>query len=314
MWIAPTDLDALATRVLETVDVKSLEEAIRTGIVEPVDFSVRADLSQQDFLAGVDVLPSHIAADLDLPRPIELSAIISALEDQHSAILTGPSGSGKSALLWRTARELAGHVRPYRLLRLLPEDVPALSRWIRLQEPSRNSPLLICADNLGRPSTAGWTTVAREFLDSPGVLFLGACREEDYRPELAVGRTTIVDPKVDRKLADSIADTLADRQVQTTLDVAEALEASDGLLMEFLSMLLTGRRLQQVIGEQVSARLAEGRATEREILRYVTTAHAAGVSLPAEVLEALFPELDLTPALMRLDREHILTSDEAGVT
>ena len=312
MWIAPTDLDALATRVLETVDVESLEEAVRAGIVEPVDFSVRADLSQQDFLAGVDVLPSHIAADLDLPRPVELSAIMSALEDQHSAILTGPSGSGKSALLWRTARELAGHVRTYRLLRLLPEDVPPLSRWIRLQEPSKNSPLLICADNLGRPATAGWTNVAREFLDNPGVLFLGACREEDYRPELAVGRTTIVDPKLDRKLAISIADTLANRQVQTTLDVAEAHEASDGLLMEFLSMLLTGRRLQQVIAEQVSARLVEGRTTEREILRYVTTAHAAGVSLPAEVLGTMIRGLDLPPALTRLDREHILTSDEEG--
>ena len=309
-WVAPSDLDALATRVLQTVDVQSLDEAVRTGIVEPVDFSVRADLSQQDFLAGVDVLPSHIAADLDLPRPTELSVIITALEEQHSALLTGPSGAGKSALLWRAARKLAGHGRPYRLLRLRPEDVPALSRWIRLQEPSKNFPLLLCADNLGRPHTAGWTAVAREFMDSPGVLFLGACREEDYRPELVVGRTTIIDPKLDRELAMSIAETLVNRQVQTALDVTEAFEASDNLLMEFLSMLLTGRRLRQVVEEQVSARFEEERYIEREILRYVTTAHAAGVSLPAEVLGTLIPGSDLAPALAQLDREHILISDD----
>ena len=309
-WVAPSDLDTLATRVLQTVDVQSLDEAVRTGIVEPVDFSVRADLSQQDFLAGVDVLPSHIAADLDLPRPTELSVIITALEEQHSALLTGPSGAGKSALLWRTARKLAGHGRPYRLLRLRPEDVPALSRWIRLQEPSKNFPLLLCADNLGRPHTAGWTAVAREFMDSPGVLFLGACREEDYRPELVVGRTTIIDPKLDRELAVSIAETLVNRQVQTALDVTEAFEASDNLLMEFLSMLLTGRRLRQVVEEQVSARFEEERYIEREILRYVTTAHAAGVSLPAEVLGTLIPGSDLAPALAQLDREHILIPDD----
>ena len=308
-WIASSDLDTLVTQLLEAIDVASLDEAVRAGIVEPVDFNVRADVSEKDFLAGVDVLPSHIAADLDLPRPAELSSIAAALEEHHSALLTGPSGAGKSALVWRTARELSGYVRPYRLLRVLPEDVPALSRWIRLQEPSKDFPLLICADNLGRPRTAGWTAIARDFMDRPGVLLLGACREEDHRPELIVGRTTIVDPKLDRQLATSIAETLANRQVVTVLDVAEAFEASNGLLMEFLSMLLTGRRIQQVVEEQVAARLVEERATEREILRYVTTAHAAGVSIPAEALGTLIPERDLTPSLSTLRQEHILVSD-----
>ena len=144
----------------------------------------------------------------------------------------------------------------------------------------------------------------------PGVLLLGACREEDYHPELAVGRTTIVDPKLDRRLAKSIAETLANRQVLTVRDVAEAFDAFEGLLMEFLSMLLTGRRLQQVVEEQVAARMVEERATERETLRYVATAHAAGVSLPAEVLPTLIPGRDLAPALSLLHREHILVSDD----
>ena len=309
-WIAPSDLDTLVTRVLEAVDVKSLDEAVRAGIVEPVNFGVRANLSPKDFLAGVDVLPAHIAANLDLPRLAQVRELTDALVERHSALLTGPSGAGKSALVWRTARELAGHVRPYRLLRLLPEDVPELSRWIRLQEPSKSFPLLLCADNLGRPLTAGWTSIAREFIDVPGVLLLGACREEDYRPELAVGRTTIVDPKLDRALATSIAETLANSQVSTVLDVAEAFEACEGLLMEFLSLLLTGRRLKQVVEEQVGARLTEERATEREILRYVATSHAAGVPLPANVLGTLIPDQDLAHALYILHREHILVSDD----
>ena len=44
--------------MVETVDVESLEEAVRTGLVEPVDFGVRADLSIEEFLTGVDVLPA----------------------------------------------------------------------------------------------------------------------------------------------------------------------------------------------------------------------------------------------------------------
>ena len=311
-WITPSDLEALVRRVVETVDVESLDEAMRAGIIEPVDFSVQADLSVEEFLAGVDVLPSHIAADLDLPRPVEAQALADALSEQHSALLTGPSGAGKSALMWRTAREFSGKTRPYRLRRLLPEDVPTLARWIRLQEPSAHYPLLLCADNLGRPATAGWSELAREFIDVPGVLLLGACREEDYRPGLAVGRTTIVDPTLDRELAGSIAAALTDRGVQSVLDVAEAYRASEGLLMEFLSMLLTGRRLKQVVEEQVEARLSKDRKTEREILRYVATAHSAGVAIPAEVLESLLPSHDLTPALAVLNREHLVVAGDGN--
>ncbi len=311
-WIAPSDLEALVQRVVETVDLESLDETIRAGIVEPVDFSVKADLSVEEFLAGVDVLPSHIAADLVLPRPTEEQALTDALSSEHSALLAAPSGAGKSALLWRTARELSGRARPYRLRRLLPEDVPAVTRWVRLQEPSEHYPLLLCADNLGRPSTAGWSELAREFIDTPGVLLLGACREEDYRPGLAVGRTTIVNPTLDRDLAAAIAEALTDRDIDTAVDVAEAFEASEGLLMEFLSMLLTGRRLRQVVEEQVEARLSEDRVTEREILRYVATAHAAGVAIPAEVLEALLPGEDLTAALTVLASEHLVVTDDGN--
>ena len=311
-WIAPSELDALAKGVSENVDVDSLDEAVRSGIVEPVDFNVRAELSIEEFLTGVDVLPSHIAADLDLPRPTEVHALSDALREDHSALLVGPSGAGKSALLWRVARELSGWARPFRLLRLLPEDVPTLSRWIRLQEPSTSFPLLICVDDLGRSNNGGWTVLATEFVDRPGVLLLGACREEDHRPDLVVGRTTIVDPKLDRELAGSIADALTNRMVLTSLDVSEAFDASDGLLMEFLSLLMTGRRLKQVVEQQVRVRLREDRATERDVFRYVATAHAVGVALPAKVIETLIPHRDLTPALAVLDREHILVADDGN--
>ena len=160
--ITPSELEALATRILDSVDVESLHEAVRMGIVEPVDFGVRANLTVDKFLTGVDVMPAHVAADLDLPRPREIRALTDALGEHQSALLTGPSGSGKSALMWRAVKTLSGRTRPYRLRRILPEDVPTLARWLRLQQPSEHYPLLLCADNLGRPGSAGWTEFARE--------------------------------------------------------------------------------------------------------------------------------------------------------
>jgi len=159
-------------RVVDAVDLVGLDEAVWAGIVEPVDFHVRADLSIQDFLAGVDMFPSHIAAGLDLSRPGELCRVIDAIEAQRAALIVGPSGCGRSALMWRVARELAGRVRPYRVFRMLPEDAPTLLRWVRLQEASQNYPLLLCVDNLGRPDTAGWSSIARELTSLRGSSFL----------------------------------------------------------------------------------------------------------------------------------------------
>ena len=121
-----------------------------------------------------------------------------------------------------------------------------------------------------------------------------------------------MDPKLDRALADSIAETLTNRGVRTTLDVAEAFGASEGLLMEFISMLVSGRRLRQVVEEQMAVRLADERTTEREIVRYVATAHSAGVSLRAENLPSLIPDRDLAEPLATLNREHILLTGDGG--
>ncbi|MCC6266678.1 MAG: hypothetical protein IT300_03850 [Dehalococcoidia bacterium] len=157
---------------------------------------------------------------------------------------------------------------------------------------------------------AAWAGLAREFVGSGGVLLLGACREEDYKSELVVGPTVMVDPKLDGDLARAIAEGIEASGVQTTLDVQEAFDHSDGLLMEFISMLLTGKRLRQVIGEQIAARLSPGRAVERDVIRLVSTAHAAGIRVEAETLQRLVRGEDLTPALDIANRELLLLTED----
>jgi hypothetical protein len=155
-----------------------------------------ASIGQVEFFAGVDVTPAHVAAGLDVPRIDELSAILGGLSARGHVIISGPSGSGKSALMWRTARDVGRGARPTRVLRCSSNaDVALLVRHARLQQPSAVAPLLVCADDLGRDSYAHWAAARDQLLGIPGVLVLATVRREDFTPELA-GDATVVDPRL----------------------------------------------------------------------------------------------------------------------
>ena len=53
-------------------------------------------------------------------------------------VVAGPSGSGKSALLWRSARNCDWAARKARILRLTDGDVPELVRWVEERIAARD--------------------------------------------------------------------------------------------------------------------------------------------------------------------------------
>jgi len=299
-------------KLTTTIDPTQLHELEHAGSIASIDFGQRSDLVPEQFLAGVDVRPLHIAARLDIARPTELSEVRQGLIDHRYTLIVGPSGSGKSGLLWRTAYDLtAERVRAFRVRSLSSDQVGALLRYVDLQHPTPETPVLICIDDLGRPGTVGWQDAAPELLERPGVFLVGAAREEDFRPSLAVRQGVVVRPHLDETLAQGIADTLGRRGVQTRLAVEEAFPASEGLLMEYLSLLLSGQRLEAVVGEQADDLLRADRTVEREVVRVVCAADVLETSLPAEALERVVSDLTALPsALNRAHREHLIVQDD----
>ena len=226
-------------------------------------------------------------------------------------VITGQSGSGKSALLWRSARNCDWAARKARILRLTDTDVPDLVRWVRLQQPSSQAPILLCCDNLGRNSTTGWTTAVARLRELPGVILLGAVRREDFNAALVATAPRIVEPTLSPELSSSIANTLKLRQITVIIDPDEAYAQSGSLLMEFLYLLLAGRRMRDVVTAQVHERLEANRVTEVAALRYVCSAHRVSLGVPSDTLSELLgsPD-DLSAALLRLQDEHLLTQNE----
>ncbi|MDQ3963587.1 MAG: hypothetical protein M3277_06720 [Actinomycetota bacterium] len=300
------DLATLLSEVLRVVDASSLMTAEMERIIGPVDFLKPLDIPPETFLAGVDVRPGHIAANLDVPRPSELGQIVDGLTEANMVLVVGPSGAGKSALVWRAAAALSGFVRPFRLRSCRNDEVPKILDYVDSLAPSPTTPILVCADDLGREPTSGWEPLANALLERPGVRLLGAAREEDFAPSLAVRRAALVRPALTRDVAHGISGVLASEGVAAAVSVDEAFQRSKQLLMEFLTILITGDRLSDVVGEQVHALLSDDRRTEREVLRWISAAHVLGTSMPAQALQALVGEADLAPALNRLRLEHFI--------
>ncbi|MBF4161451.1 hypothetical protein [Nocardioides acrostichi] len=282
-----SDIDALLVEIQDSVDPAGLHQALTAGVCAPVDFIAPEEIESRVFYLGVDGRPAHIAANLDVRRPVELDACGEGLATERAVILVGPSGAGKSVLLWRAARDLVPGARVLRVLRVqTEEDARDLARHVRLQRPSDHSPVLVVCDDLGRPHVGEWSKAAALVREVPGTLLLGAARAEDFTPALTVGATRIVRPVLIAPVAKDLGERLSTRGVALQMDPLEALGKSEGLMMEFIALLTTGRRLREVLAAQVEQLRDPARRLQREGARLVTTAHLLGLQLDADRLGA----------------------------
>ena len=310
----PSDVDAAVAVVQSAVDVTGLDAAVAAGVCAPANYLSPSDLSPRQFYRGVDGSPSHITAHLDVLRLREMRQIVEAAGAERYALVAGPSGSGKSVLLWRAARDAVLGARVVRVRRMETlEDVDLLARHVRLLQPTNVSPVVVAADNLGRPGMAAWPAAVDVLRELPAVVVIAACRAEDFHPALVRSGARIIEPRLDEQTSRQIADRISAAGLPRRMAAPEAYQRCDGLLMEFMALLTTGQRLEQVLAEQAAGLRKPGRELQRSAARLLTAAHSAGLSLPASQLGAVLagggPVEAVGDALGVLNGEHIITRD-----
>ncbi|MFF7590307.1 hypothetical protein ACFZCK_22720 [Kitasatospora purpeofusca] len=309
-----SDLDAMTAVLGREIDVDSLEEAVAAGVCEPLDFLAPSPQDARGFFEGISVLPSHIAAGLDVLRPQESQQVLDGLSARGQAIISGPSGSGKSALLWRCARLIEAGPRLLRVLRVATSyDAELLVRHVMRAKPSRQCRVVVCVDDLGRARTASWIEARDRLLEMPGVAIMAAGRREDLTPALTRG-AALVDAALTPTAAEQVYHAVQDSGVPLVMAREEAVKQADGLLMEFLALATTGRRLREVLAEQVDALAVPQRRLDRSVLRLVCAAHALGFEVPTDTLPtALGQDPDaLEEVFHRLVGEHLVTNTEGN--
>lgn len=300
--LSASDVARLLDDVTESTDPSLLDEAVRTGIAELADF--RTQVEDEAFFRGVDVRAGHVVAGLPLPRP-EVDRLVDGLAARGVAIAVGPSGTGKSALMWMTAFATRHAVRWYRVRRLNDADVPALVRVVKGQA---GAPVGFVVDDLGREDRAGFDRLVEELRDYPNAQVVAACREEDLFVVRSAGTAAQVRPVLGPELAKRIWQELRDTAATTWPAWREPYEASGGLLLEYGHLLTQGTRLAETVTAQIDQRLRDRRDVELDILALVSTADTYGAEIDVNQLASALSgnTAAARSALARLIDEHLV--------
>lgn len=302
-------IEKTITATARLIDINSLTTAVATGRCLPIDFETALD--DPRFYEGIDVRPGHVVAGLPAPRAAFVDFACEALRSQHAALVTGPSGVGKSTVMWSAAYAMRD-VLWFEIRRLERGDEEDIWKLLIAQRPTPSSPVGFVVDSIGTKDPAAWDAL-RDLLPVDGsVLLLGSIRTEDLSMLATAANAAIVECRMDEAVARELFEGLQ-AQGRTLLSVWEdAYNESKGLTLEYTYALTKGERLSAVLREQIQKRERQHRSIELDVLRLVATASRWGAKVPSQVLTAVAPDAGpRSEALRRLVGEHLIVLDGA---
>ena len=312
--ISTTEIERRIYEYLEANDPSAINHAFDSEALKPVDFVTT--VSEPGFYQGVKVKPGHVAAGLVLERPDEMQDTIGDLKNRRHLLITGPSGAGKSALVWLVANSLTVEFRWFQISdRVGAPHADAIARFVRARRPKKVSPIGLIFDEVGPSNSDVWNILVRELRELPDVYLLGSVRNEDMALIANHSDTGFFEVSLNENLAQSVWQKLANQRQTNWSHWLEPFEQSEGLMLEYVHLLTQGKRLADVIGEQVRQRKQERRHDELAIIRGTAALCALGGEVEARRLFELLelPSDSASEALQRLIDEHLVRQSRPGV-
>ena len=300
-------------KTAELIDLESIEHALTQGICGLVDKEPRE--SGDAYYEGVSTQPGHVGAGLVVPRPDLLSDVLAGLEMSQAVLLAGPSGVGKSAVLWTLPFACPG-VLWFRVHRASDADLPHLVRLLHAYGASPKTPVGLLVDAAGRGDLEEWSRLRQSVAAVPGALLVGTARSEDLFSLGDLVDCRVVKVSLDEKAASTIHAGLTRRGATAAPHWREAFEQSHGLTLEFTHLLTHGSRLERILADQIADRVRQDRALELSILARVAAADRWSATVPIEALESALDSgrTELRTALERLKDEHLLVERDGVLT
>jgi hypothetical protein len=303
-----TTLEAIVAGTISETDRSLLLEAISSGACEPVDLDSPAYDAR--YYEGLDAQPGHIAAGLPAPRPDVTGAVVDAIFDRGTVLIAGPSGVGKSTVMW-TAAYVTRNITWFRVHRLTREDVEPIFRLVKAYRPTGHSPIGFIVDAVGTGAMQAWDDLHRRVQQIEHVYLLGSVRVEDILDLTTIYDAARVEVALDEHVAAKLFAGLREAGVTKQHHWREAYETAEGLTLEFTYFLTQGRRLSDVLEAQVRRKVTSRRDLEVAVLALVACAHTCGISVSLGRVQAHLGASDgaIRNVLAVLADEHLVRED-----
>ena len=312
--ISPSDLVAKIMEATDSGAVDMLEKVLTDGIMRPVNFSESVDTG--GFYSGVAVQPGHIGAGLVFDRPDDLDHTHQIVQTSRQLVISAPSGAGKSALMWLTAKRTNETITWFSISKLARlKDLNDILRFIRTFQPNNKNPIGVAVDDISATNCELWNILSDELRAMEGSYLIGSTRTENMQLIEYQPKSILYTPALTEKLAQSLWNALSSRNLAKQDHWLESYESSGSLLLEYMHMLTQGENLQETINGQVRTRQNEERFNELKILRVVTlTSSLHGLTDTKSLIHALGISSDIaTVALQRLLNEHLVAEYQPGI-
>lgn len=323
LWLIKNDIYKLGQHLFANLPVpntnanishNNASAALIEQLCEKIDFLT--PIQEPHFYLGIDSQPGHLAAGLIIERPRARERILKALDNRRNVIIAGPSGSGKSALMWDTVRAADNVSEWFRIPRLTAEQVPLLLQFAKSRQQTLSQANIgFVLDDIGSGLTKGWDALAKQAALLPGIFLLGSIREEDLFLLTERARTIEIREMGDEELAERLWKELRRRSQTQMPGWREAWRKSNGLLLEYTHILTAGSRLSDVLRSQIANRVRDvNRETELAVLRVAAAAGSVGAAIEVERLPETLkrPEAEISLALRRLLDEHLIRDVSPG--
>ncbi len=312
--ISTTEVECRIHERLEAEDASKIDQALNSGALETEDLVT--PVSESGFYQGVKVIPGHVAERLVLQRPAETQDLVELVRKYRQVLVNGPSGAGKSALVWLAADSLAGEMTWFRVSDHADvQFANSIYTFIKSRRPKSSSPVGLIFDDMGKHNSNLWGILSPQLRALPDVYLLGSIRNGYVELIPLQSEIEFFEVRLDKELAQDMWSILSRNNQTDWQHWQEPYEESSGLLLEYIHLLIEGKKLAAVIRDQVRQREREERNDELQIIRSTSVLNSLDGEVQVEKLLTLLklPRERANQALNRLIDEHLVRERSPGV-
>lgn len=245
------DIERTINDVMMVCQSDKVEKLIRTGVLRECDFTPAP--TSPDLYLNVNVRLGHVTSNQVISQQLDVKRSTKLLENSKMCFITGPSGTGKSALMWQIVNETRDKVCWYEVTAKSEFDAEALTMFLR--STSRHQRVGFVVDDVGSGKSAVADQLIRKTVGNENVCMLGSLRLEDSKLSPFIKKSYTFHYQPDKEIAKEIFDVLIERGKAKVSNWLDAWNKTEPLLMEYIFLLTKGKSLYDGIYEQLQSRL-----------------------------------------------------------